>query len=149
MSAHNHIAQGDVIGCPACDKREHRLAEPLDMPASPAAPDLSAFPRVQHRIEGGKFVCPGDENSWCHRYPDCDGEHEFWPCGCDYIGHADCWIEPWISASDLSDSHDEADGIDALRDEDFPDGDVSWSWEDEYVLFSYCDPAPNQSDGES
>ncbi|MCS4278035.1 hypothetical protein M2390_003258 [Mycetocola sp. BIGb0189] len=106
---------------------------------TPTEPDLTGFPEVQHRIEDGKFVCPGDESSRCHQYPGCD-HHERWPCGCEYVSHAECWIKPWIDAPfDLSDSHDESDGVSALRNEDFPDGDVSWVFEGDYVLFQYVD----------
>jgi len=109
-------------------------------------PDLSSFPEVQHRIEDGRFVCPGDEKSRCHRYPDCDESlHDRWPCGCEYVAHSECWIQPWIEASSLADSHDEADGFGGLRDADFPDGDVSWSWEYDYVLFRYVQPVTDRT----
>lgn len=104
------------------------------------APDLSEYPEVQHRIEDGAFVCPGDENARCHRYPGCDGEHESWPCGCEYVAHAECWMKPWIDASYLRDSHaDGVDGVDHISDAEFPDGDVMAWWEDEYVLWAYTD----------
>lgn len=153
MPEHNHITRGDVVGCPSCDVREGRVPDPMRIPVppvrnEPVAPDLSAFPEVQHRIEGGQFICPGDENARCHRYPGCDGEHDTWPCGCEYIGHAACWVKPWIDASDLADSHNEgADDCAALRDEDFPDGDVEWEWECEYVLWNYV-THPKDSEAE-
>ncbi|WP_417556134.1 hypothetical protein [Microbacterium sp.] len=144
MSEHNHVLKGDTIGCPACDRVAGRDREPKPLPDGPRVPDLSAFPRVQHRIEGGKFVCPGDQNSWCHRYPGCDGEHEYWPCGCEYVGHAECWIKPWIDATDLADNYAGVEHELLLRDEDFPDGDVDWTWEGEYVTFDY---APDRENG--
>lgn len=149
MPDHNHITRGDVTGCPSCDVREGRAPDPMRIPVAvereePVAPDLSAFPEVQHRIEGGVFVCPGDENARCHQYPGCDGEHESWPCGCEYVSHAECWMKPWIDASSLADSHDEgADDLGyLLLDEDFPDGDVESRWEHEYVLWNYVLPDP-------
>lgn len=103
---------------------------------TPIEPDLTAFPEVQHRIENGRFVCPGDEESRCHQYPDCD-DHESWPCGCDYVPHAECWIKPWIDATDLCDSYAGTEHELLLSNDDFPDGDVSWSWTDEWVTFDY------------
>lgn len=139
-----HITRGDVTGCPSCDVREGRARMPVEADPGPVAPDLSAFPEVQHRIEGGVFVCPGDENASCHQYPECDGEHESWPCGCAYVSHAECWIKPWIAASSLADSHDEgADDLGyLLLDEDFPDGDVETQWDGDYVLWNYVLPDP-------
>lgn len=120
-------------------------------------PDLSAFPSVQHRIEGGKFICPGDENAWCHQYPEDDCDHEYWPCGHEFTSHAECWIKPWIDATDLADSYAGVEHELLLRDEDFPDGDVDWTWEGEYVTFDYAPDreirsqedefAPGQCDG--
>lgn len=100
-------------------------------------PDLSAHPEVQHRIEGGRFVCPGDVGSRCHQYPSCDCE--LWPCGHPYEAQDDCWIKPWIEATDLCDSYAGTRHEDLLRDEDFPDGDVTWSWEGDYCTFAYAD----------
>lgn len=155
MSEHNHITRGDVVGCPACDIREGRTPDPMRIPAEPewndpVEPDLSAFPEVQHSIVRGQFVCPGDENSRCHRYPGCDGEHETWPCGCEYIGHASCWIKPWIDAGHLADSHDEGadDYGHLISDADFPDGDVETSWEGDYVLWNYTRVYETQHDTE-
>lgn len=140
MPEHNHITRGDVTGCPSCDVREGRAPDPMRIPVEPerdrpVAPGLSEFPEVQHRIEGGRFVCPGDENSRCHRYPGCDGEHEYWPCGCEYVGHAECWIVPWIEATALSDNYHGNQPY--FLNKDFPDGDVAWTWEGDYVAFAY------------
>ncbi|MGX9348142.1 hypothetical protein [Microbacterium sp. KNMS] len=136
-SDHNHVTRRDTEGCPACDKREGRVSRSAErrLEAPPAMPDLSAFPSVQHRIEGGRFICPGDENARCHRYPGCD--HEHWPCEHEYVGHAECWVVPWITASDLCDSYAGTEHELLLRDEDFPDGDVTWTWEGDWVSFDY------------
>lgn len=150
MPEHNHITRGDVVGCPSCDVREGRAPDPMRIPGPTprhVAPDLSAFPEVQHRIESGMFVCPGDEGAWCHQYPGC--EHEEWPCGCEYTAHSECWIEPWINASTLADSHDEgADDLGyLLLQEDFPDGDVETQWHGDYVLWNYVLSDPRVASG--
>lgn len=137
MTDHDHITKTDTLGCPACDRVAGRDREPAPMPEQPRMPDLSAFPSVQHRIEDGKFVCPGDERAWCHQYPEDDCEHEYWPCGHEFTSHAECWIKPWIDACDLADSYAGVEHELLLRDEDFPDGDVEWTWEGEYVTFDY------------
>lgn len=152
MPEHNHITRVDTLGCPSCDVREGRAPDPMRITVEvqrelPVEPDLSSFPEAQHRIEGGKFVCPGDENARCHQYPGCDGEHETWPCGCEYVSHAECWMKPWIDAGSLADSHDEGadDYGHLLLDEDFPDGDIETRWEYEYVLWNYAG-TPDQQD---
>lgn len=143
MTEHNHVLTGDVVGCPACDKREGRAAfVERRISDEPVMPDLSGFPEVQHRIEGGRFVCPGDRGSRCHQYPGCDCED--WPCGHEYEAHDDCWIKPWIDATYLADSYAGVEFELLLRDENFPDGNVSWSWEGDYVTFDY---APNRTIG--
>ncbi|WP_156759541.1 hypothetical protein [Microbacterium karelineae] len=118
------------------------MADAPDVWSADVPPDLSAFPTVQHRIEKGRFVCPGDETASCHQYPACD--HETWPCGCDYVPHADCWIKPWIDGSDLVDSY--AGDEPYLRDEDLPDGDATWTFEGDYVLFDYVLASREASD---
>ncbi|HWU30209.1 MAG TPA: hypothetical protein VN041_14090 [Microbacterium sp.] len=140
MAEHDHITKTDTLGCPACDKLAGRDRVPAPMPEQPKMPDLSAFPSVQHRIEGGKFICPGDESAWCHQYPEDDCDHEYWPCGHEFTSHAECWIRPWIDATDLADSYAGVEHELLLRDEDFPDGDVDWTWEGEYVTFDYARP---------
>lgn len=132
---HTHVARRDTEGCPACDWQAGRFT--TSGGELTPAPDLSAFPAVQHRIEGGKFVCPGDENALCHRYPGDECDHEYWPCGHEYVGHDECWIVPWITASDLCDSYAGTEHQLLLRDEDFPDGDVTWTWEGDWVSFDY------------
>jgi len=136
---HTHVARRDTEGCPACDKLAGRRApEPTGfITVRLEAPDLSAFPEVQHRVEGGRFVCPGGENARCHRYPGDECEHEYWPCGHEYVGHAECWVVNWVEAVDLCDSYAGTEHTLLLRDEDFPDGDVRWSWEGDYVTFEY------------
>lgn len=138
MPEHNHITHGDIVGCPACDKRERRLPAPEAMPPAPTSPDLSAYPEMRHRIEGGKFVCPGDENARCHRYPGDDCDHENWPCGHEYVGHAECWVKAWVDAVNLSDSYDGGLIDMPIPDAEFPDGDVIWTWEGDYVTFDYA-----------
>lgn len=104
---------------------------------TPVEPDRSAYPRARHRILNGEFMCDGDANSECHQYPDCGGEHEYWPCGCEYVSHEQCWIKPWIDVTDLIDSYVGDTHAHLLRDADFPDGVVTTSFESDYVGWDY------------
>lgn len=139
MTEHTHILQVDTVGCLACDRQTGRapLAGANPVPQeSPVEPDLTAYPDAPHRISNGRFVCDGDEKSRCHRYPSCD--HEEWPCGCEYVEHATCWIAPWITAGDLADSY-VGSQVTALSDDEFPDGVLEWTWEGEYLTWTYAD----------
>jgi len=140
MTDHNHITRGFTSGCPACEP--HLRGFEARRRVEPKAPNLSGFPEVQHRIEDGRFICPGDEHSRCHQYPGCDGEHDFWPCGCEYVSHKECWIKPWIDASALIDSYGGDEHAHLLLDDDFPDGDATTTWEYEYMLWDYAEPRP-------
>ena len=84
------------------------------------------------RDTSGRFVCDGDQTSDCHQYPSC--ECELWPCGHDNEPHEECWVEPWINASDLSDTS--VDGDPPTR-----NGLVKWSGEGDYVTWEYL-PEP-------
>lgn len=136
MVEHTHILQGDVVGCPSCDRVHRRpvLTEPAPLPAAPPAPDLSGYPEATHRIRDGRFICDGDENSRCHQYPGDECEHEGWPCGHEYRSHAECWVAEYVIAADLDDSY----GGEIGRSH-FPDGPATWSWEGDYVLWEYVD----------
>lgn len=143
MTEHTHITRSDTVGCSVCDKLAGRHREPEPVTDDHEAPDLSAFPEAQHRIERGKFVCPGDSNARCHRYPGDDCDHDVWTCEHEFVGHAECWVKPWIDASVLADSCGDESMIDRSDDE-FPDGDVTWTWEGDYVLWEY---GTNQENG--
>jgi hypothetical protein len=105
----------------------------------PTTPEhVKLRPLAAHRIVGGHAVCDGDRERKCHWYPACD-DHELWPCGCEYVAHDECWIVPWINASSLDDScYDDA--LDRRDPETlgFPDGEIEWEWEGEFVLWNYA-----------
>lgn len=108
------------------------LAEPLQ---------IATLSTATHRIRGGVAMCDGDSTSKCHWRPDC-GSCETFPCGHEYVDHGECWIVPWINASDLEDSamssalerYDPDHPLDASP---WPDGLIEWEWDGDYVTWTY------------
>ena len=142
MIDHNHVNQGDTVGCPACDRREGRPAA-VELPPTPRTPEhVTALPPAMHRIRDGRAVCDGDRGSGCHWYPGDDCDHEDWPCGHPYVAHDQCWIIGWIDAVDLIDTA--TDDAAAMRNDDleWPDGIIEWEWTGDYIVWSYHPEAP-------
>jgi hypothetical protein len=117
--------------------------------SQPRVPDaVKALPLATHRLVDGRAVCDGGEGSKCHWYPACD-EHEEWPCGCDYVAHAECRVLPWLNSYDLEDSaYDEALERRDPETLTFPDGEIEWEWEGEFVLWNYADNPDETGDAE-
>lgn len=118
-----------------------------------------------HFIRGGRFVCTAPDDAPCRVYPDC--ECEAWTLELhgqkfgQLIGHKngrplyadrdippaeghqpvpqpECWLKPWIEATDLCDTFEDAD---ALRsDDEFPDGPIVHQWNGDYVTWAYVLP---------
>lgn len=146
MPEHNHILRGDVVGCPSCDVREGRAPDPMRIPTEldyPRTPDhVKVLPVASHSIRDGRAVCNGDRGSKCHWYPGDDCEHESWPCGHEYVAHDECWIIQWLDAVPLEDTATD-DALDARDDElTWPDGDIDWEFDYEWVTWWYLDPEP-------
>jgi hypothetical protein len=98
-----------------------------------------------HFIRDGRFVCIAEPTAKCRNYPACECEE--WSAELHGTppaeGHEDqpqneCWIGPWMSATDLVDNYAPVDG-EAIDDDQFPDGPICVMWEDDYILWEYAD----------
>jgi hypothetical protein len=97
-----------------------------------------------HFIRNGQFVCDAPADAACRNYPDC--ECEYWNEAHDQqhppVPQAECWMVPWIAATELGDSYADSDQEYAGRDGTwFPDGPATADWDSdaEYVLWKYAD----------
>lgn len=101
---------------------------------------VRALATATHRIRDGRAVCDGDATARCHWWPDpavCD--YEQFPCGHDYIDHGECWIIQWLDAGALDDTAT-GNAPDRYNPDllgGFPDGLITWTWEDDYVTWDY------------
>jgi hypothetical protein len=152
---HNHLTQGDVVGCPTCDKLAGRA---IPLPPDQDEADLTtpahveALQNATHRIVDERPVCTGGREAKCHWYPDVDDcVHESWPCGHEYVFHEECWIIVWLDACGLSDTAEDS-AYEARVDDDgedlrWPNGVIDYEWCGDYVTWSYAsiDPDPEPS----
>jgi hypothetical protein len=107
-----------------------------------------------HFIRDGRFVCAADSAAKCHNYPTCECEgwtaelHGEVPAdGHENQPQDECWIKPWLEATDLNETYDPEDLW--LSDVDFPDGPISTIWNGDYLTWEYADdtkPLPKDAD---
>lgn len=111
---------------------------------------------AHHRIDGERFVCSAPADAKCRTFPTCECEN--WCC-CDEPGEnhdedehccmttlkagQDCWLEPWVHACGLEDSHhDFGDDFEPYDDEGerrpWPNGSVTCDWDDG-ILWQYAE----------
>lgn len=105
-----------------------------------------------HFIRDGRFVCTAEPTAKCRNYPSCECEawsvelhgnppaegHEDQPQG-------ECWVNPWLSATDLRDSYEPEELW--LDDDEFPNGPIDIEWDGDCVLWKYADetrPSKNE-----
>lgn len=107
-----------------------------------------------HVIRDGAFVCLAAPTDSCRNYPACGCEtwdadlHPREPgkpaaAGHEDVPQADCWIAPWINASELADSYfgpiNHEDVYNDAHGMTFPDGPVDCVWEGEFMQWHYTD----------
>lgn len=98
-------------------------------------------PRI-HFIRDGRFVCEAAPTARCRNYPGCECEgwdpdlHGPIPAeGHEDVPHDECWIAPWMGATDLRDSFITEEVM--LDDDEFPDGPVVVIWQYDYLTWEY------------
>lgn len=99
---------------------------------------------VVHVIRDGRFACLADADASCRNYPACDCEgwdpelHGDPPApGHEDVPQDECWIAPWMGATDLRDTYGDAELY--IDDDDFPDGPVIFEWHGDYITWEYAD----------
>lgn len=144
MVDHNHVAQGDTTGCPACDQVAGRLTQ-QPAPVEDHDPQtpwyVAALAEGTHRIVDERAVCDGGGDSRCHWWPDSDVcDHETFPCGHEYVYHDDCWIIQWIDAAGLGDTATDETHDARVNDGDnlrWPNGTIDYEFDGDYLIWWY------------
>lgn len=117
-----------------------------------------------HFIRDGRFVCTAEPTAPCRNYPSCECEE--WtleehgqrqgqrigmkngrPLFADFdvppmpghesVPQEECWVEPWLTATDLRDTYGAAELY--IDDDEFPDGPVDIEWHGDCVTWEYAD----------
>lgn len=108
-----------------------------------------------HHIRDGRFECDAPATAPCHNYPACGCEawtqelHDPPAPGHEDVPQAECWVTPWIDATDLSNTYDDGEGETWFFDDEFPDGPVIHEWHGDYLTWRYADATtPRSTDDE-